>query len=59
MDELTLKYLFDVKIAIEEIESFFQLAPKSYLEYQKNQILKRAIERNLAWVYYDIRADSP
>jgi uncharacterized protein with HEPN domain len=47
MDELTLKYLFDVKIAIEEIESFFQLVPKSYLEYQKNQILKRAIERNL------------
>lgn len=47
MDEGTLKYLFDIKIAIEEIESYFQSYPKSFPEYQKNLVLKRAIERNL------------
>lgn len=47
MDEITLKYLFDVKITIEEIESFFQSVPKSFPEYQNNLVLKRAIERNL------------
>jgi len=47
MDEITLKYLFDIKIAIEEIESFFQSVPKSFQEYQNNLVLKRAIERNL------------
>ena len=47
MDEKLLKWLFDVKLAIEEIESFFQDRPKSFTEYQNNPILKRAIERNL------------
>jgi uncharacterized protein with HEPN domain len=47
MDERILKYIFDVKMAIEEIESYFQSFPKSFPEYQNNLVLKRAIERNL------------
>ena len=47
MDEKLLKWLFDVKLAIEEIESFFQDHPKNFTEYQNNPILKRAVERNL------------
>ena len=47
MDERILKLIFDVKIAIEEIESYFQTYPKSFPEYQNNLVLKRAIERNL------------
>jgi uncharacterized protein with HEPN domain len=47
MDERVLKYFYDVKIAIEEIESYFQTYPKSFSEYKNNLVLKRAIERNL------------
>ena len=47
MDEKLLKWLYDVKLAIVEIESFFQDRPMNFTEYQNNPILKRAIERNL------------
>ena len=47
MDEKLLKWLYDVKLAIEEIESFFEERPRDYTEYGNNPILKRAVERNL------------
>lgn len=48
MDERIEKYLFDIKIAIDEIESFTkQLSSLSFNEYKQNLLLKRAIEREL------------
>ncbi len=47
MDERVLKWLFDVKMAIEEIDSFFDEIEKDFLKYRQNKMLKRAIERNL------------
>jgi uncharacterized protein with HEPN domain len=47
MDEKVLKYLYDIKIAIAEIDSFFKVEPRSYDNYRQNTLLKRAIERNL------------
>jgi uncharacterized protein with HEPN domain len=47
MNEKILKYLFDVKIAIGEVESYFIITPPSLEEYKRNIILKRATERNL------------
>lgn len=47
MDERILKWLFDVKFSIDEIESFFEGQSKDFYQYKKNIILKRAVERNL------------
>jgi uncharacterized protein with HEPN domain len=48
MDERIEKYLFDIKIAIDEIELFIQqLSSLSFVEYKQNLLLKRAIEREL------------
>lgn len=47
MNEKILKYLFDVKIAIGEVESYFITTPPSLEEYKRNILLKRATERNL------------
>lgn len=47
MDEKILKWLFDIKIAIEEIEGFFVDVPKDFNQYSSNLILKRAVERDL------------
>ena len=47
MDERIEKWLYDIKMSIEEIDSFFLDTPKSFLSYRKNLLLKRAIERNL------------
>jgi uncharacterized protein with HEPN domain len=47
MDERILKWLYDIKLAIEEINSFFDDVPKDFETYQHNQMLKRAVERNL------------
>lgn len=47
MDEKIQKWLYDVKIAISEIESFFEGKPMLFEEYKKNKILKRAVERDL------------
>ena len=47
MTEKQLKLLYDVKIAIDDIDSYFQTEPKTYVNYAKNSLLKRAIERNL------------
>ena len=47
MTEKLLKLLYDVKIAIDEIESYFKTAPKTYEYYKKNLLLRRGVERNL------------
>ena len=47
MKEKVLKSLYDIKIAINEIESFLPQDNMNFYDYQSNQILKRAIERNL------------
>jgi uncharacterized protein with HEPN domain len=47
MTEKLLKYLYDVKLAIDDIESYFKTEPRTYDNYKKNSLLKRAIERNL------------
>ncbi len=47
MDERILKWLFDVKIAIDEIDLFIASEAKDFSKYKKNLMLKRAVERNL------------
>jgi uncharacterized protein with HEPN domain len=47
MDEKILKWLYDVQVAISEIEKYFESNEKNFFEYQKNTMLKRAIERDL------------
>jgi len=41
------KWLEDIIIAIEEIESFFENQPKIYDDFVKNLLLRRGIERNI------------
>ncbi|MBA4321394.1 MAG: hypothetical protein C0408_01115 [Odoribacter sp.] len=47
MNERVLKCLFDIKSAIEEIDTFLELYPSDFELYKNNILLKRAIERNL------------
>ncbi len=47
MNEKALKSLFDIKLAIEEIESFFVGQEKFYTNFKQDLQLKRATERNL------------
>lgn len=47
MNERVLKSLFDIKFAIEEIDSFFAGRDKRFEEYSCDILLKRAIERDL------------
>jgi len=47
MNEKNLKYLYDIKLAIDEIDSFFIDFEKEYEVYRNNTLLKRATERNL------------
>lgn len=47
MDERILKWLFDIKMSIDEIEVFFKNEEKDFFKYQNNLMLKRAVERNL------------
>lgn len=47
MNEKVLKTLFDIKLAIHEIDTFLPSKKISFSEYKSNLILKRAIERNL------------
>jgi uncharacterized protein with HEPN domain len=47
MDERIEKCLYDILIAIEEINSYFTQELKTFSNFQQNQMLKRAIERNL------------
>jgi hypothetical protein len=43
MDEKILKWLYDIKVAIEEIDSFFEGNEKSILFYKNNLVVKRTI----------------
>ncbi len=47
MDERILKWLYDVKLSMEEIDSYFEDHPKDFFKYRDNLMLKRAVERNL------------
>jgi uncharacterized protein with HEPN domain len=47
MNEKVLKSLFDIKIAIHEVDSFLSSGRLSLSEYKSNLILKRAVERNM------------
>ena len=47
MDERILKWLYDIKIAINEIDEYFLEHPKDFLKYRQNLMLKRAVERDL------------
>lgn len=45
MDERIQKWLYDIKVAIDEIDSFLSNEPMIFEKYQQNKLLKRAIER--------------
>ncbi|WP_353168938.1 HepT-like ribonuclease domain-containing protein [Flavobacterium sp.] len=47
MDERILKWLYDIKISIDEIDIYFINEEKDFFRYRNNIMLKRAIERNL------------
>ncbi len=47
MNERILKCLFDIKLAIEEIDSYFDQENRSFENYRTNILLKRAVERDL------------
>lgn len=47
MNEKVLKCLYDIKIAIEEIDGFFYENDFSFSFYSTNILVKRAVERNL------------
>ena len=47
MDRHLKAHLYDIGTAIDEVYSFFEQVPKRFDEYQKNLMLRRAIERNI------------
>mgnify|MGYP003574970809 FL=1 len=47
MDERILKWLYDIKLAIDEIYGYFETIEKSFVSYSGNLMLKRAVERDL------------
>jgi uncharacterized protein with HEPN domain len=47
MDERILKWLFDIKMAIDEIDGYFINEQKDFFKYRDNLMLKRAVERDL------------
>jgi uncharacterized protein with HEPN domain len=47
MDDRIKKWAEDILIAIDEIEIFFETAPKQYDELLNNILLRRGIERNI------------
>jgi uncharacterized protein with HEPN domain len=47
MTEKQLKFLYDIKLSIDDIESYFETETRTFENYKKNSLLKRAIERNL------------
>ena len=47
MDERVEKWLFDIRIAIDEINGYFEDGTRNFFLFQKNQMLKKAVERNL------------
>ena len=47
MDEQVLKYLYDVLGAVEEINSYFEGKSKHFEAFNKDLMLRRAVERNV------------
>ncbi|MCA1758381.1 MAG: DUF86 domain-containing protein [Bacteroidales bacterium] len=47
MDEKILKWLYDIRNAINEIDGYFVNVPLDFTHYKNNTILKRAVERDL------------
>ena len=47
MDERVEKWLYDIRFALEEIDSYIANCGKTFVDFQQNLMLKRAIERNL------------
>jgi uncharacterized protein with HEPN domain len=47
MDEKVLKCLYDIKIAIEEVDLYFVNRQRTFKDYKGDVILRRAIKRNL------------
>ena len=47
MDDRILKWLYDIKMAIDEIDSYFVNEQKDFFKYRDNLMLKRAVERDL------------
>lgn len=47
MDERILKWLYDIKMAIDEIDGYFINEQKDFFKYRDNLMLKRAVERDL------------
>ncbi|MEE4286638.1 MAG: HepT-like ribonuclease domain-containing protein [Mariniphaga sp.] len=47
MDEKILKWLYDIRNAINEIDDYFSNLPLDFNHYRNNTILKRAVERDL------------
>lgn len=47
MDNKILKWLYDIKLATDEIDSYFLKNEKNFLKYKESIMLKRAVERNL------------
>jgi len=47
MDERIKKWLFDVRIAIDEINSYFDNESRDFFSFKQNIMRKRAVERNL------------
>jgi uncharacterized protein with HEPN domain len=46
MTEKQLKLLYDIKLSIDDIDSYFETESRTFENYKKNSLLKRAIERN-------------
>ena len=46
MDEIIKKYLYDIKISIESIESYIGFE-KTFTVYQSNKMMRRSVEREL------------
>jgi len=47
MEEKILKWLYDIKAAINEIDEYFEDFPKDFNIYKSNTLLKRGVERDL------------
>ncbi|WP_255510431.1 hypothetical protein [Flavobacterium sp. GSA192] len=47
MDERILKWLYDIKLCIDEIDSFFQEEEKDFFKYKNNLMLKELLKEIL------------
>jgi len=47
MDERVEKWLHDIQMAIDEINSFFDNGKRDFFSFRQNIMCKRAVERNL------------